>query len=319
MKKFANEVYICGDLVENNLEETLDNAGNEVIRGNLKLRTCDGSEHVVNYYCSRFKKDSNGNVTNEEYKSYANLQASLDYKDMKNCSEGELPDVVRIYLGRFSDNTYSPEGSSNVIEGVRISAKEVYLVSPSDYDTTEKTATFKVEGIIESIKEEMNGDNLTGNLNIKMNLLNQRNDDYSNPNTYEATALFPIKLTVDKELAEAFKSTGYYDGCITDFTGVIVNVKKVEQFTEKRAFGKDVVNTRKTTVHRNEIETGGSHKDIYEMDLNDDTVNALIENRKVKIENLKRGNKSSNGNGGFSKSETEAPKMSSNPFNPFAK
>lgn len=317
MRKFVNEVFICGDLVENKLKEDTDKNGNDVINGSLILRTADKSEHIVNYYCSRFKTDSDGNVIGEERKSYKDLREALSYKDMKHCEEGEHPDVVTTFKARFDDGTYCPKGSTNVFEGVRISAQGAYLVSPSDYDSTEKTATYRVEGIIESIEEEMKGDDVTGNLEIKMNLLSQRNDDYRNANTFEATALFPIRLIVLKDLAEAFTQTGYYEGCVTDFTGVVVNIRKVEKFTEKRAFGNDVVNTRNVTVHRFEIETGGKYKSIYELDLNDDTINALIEKRKMKIKELKEGRNSNNG--GFSKAATEAPKMSSNPFNPFAK
>lgn len=320
MKQFANEVYICGDLVENNLEEAVDKNDNEVIRGNLKIRTSDSSEHVVNYYCSKYRKDSNGNVTNEESKSYSNLEEALSFKDMKNCSEGELPDVVRIYRGRFNDNTYKPKGSNNVIEGVKIFAQGVYLISPNDYDTTEKNATFKVEGLIESIKDETevkdNGETKT-HLKIKMNLLNQRNSDYSNENGYEPTSLFPLDLKVDSDLVNGFRSVGYYDGCVTDFTGIIVNVKKVEEFTENRAFGGTIVKTKPITVHNNEIETGGTAKNIYELDLTDEIVNALVQERKVKIESIK--NDTGSTNNAFSKPKTEAPKMGSNPFNPFAK
>ena len=317
MRKFVNEVFICGDLVENKLIETVDKNNNDVIRGSLTLRTADKSEHIVHYYCSRFKTDSDGNVIGEERKSYKDLREALSYNDMKHCGEGEHPDVVTTFKARFDDGTYCPKGSTNIFEGVRISAQGAYLVSPSDYDSTEKTATYKVEGIIESIEEEMKGDEVTGNLEIKMNLLSQRNDDYRNANTFEATALFPIRLTVLKDLAKAFTQTGYYETCVTDFTGVIINVRTVETFTEKRAFGNDVVNTRNVTVHRFEIETGGKHKNIYELGLDDETINALKEKRKVKLRELKEGRNSNNG--GFSKAATEAPKMSSNPFNPFAK
>lgn len=315
MKELKNLVTVTGKLVKNNIEEFKTKSGDDAIGGSLILRTADSSEHEINFFAYKFKKDENKNFTSEEsyfYKEYVDAMNNL--KDIEHCSEGENPDIVSITDGSFRDNDF--KGSDgNVVSTNRISARFINKIDPKDYESTVLEAKFEVEGIVDTITDEIVKDVPTGNLVVRMNAIGQRADGFGKDAKYEADSIIPIKMIVDKSMAEAFRGAGYYDGCFTKMAGVLINTVDIQEVREKAAFGTDIVKKVKTTIRKNEIRSGVAVSTIYEHELTDDVVNALKAKRKAKLAEIKSGVSTNTQTAeGFQKAPTPAPQTTYNPF-----
>nr|DAE28775.1 MAG TPA: hypothetical protein [virus sp. ctmTa7] len=314
MKELKNLVSIKGKLVKNTIEEFTTKKGEDAIGGSLTLRTADDSEHEVNFFAFKYKKDENKNFTSEESYFYKKYIDAMNLKDIEHCADGEMPDIISIDDGMFIANDF--KGSDgNVVSTNKISARFINRVEPKDYENTILDAKFEVEGIIESITDEVRNDISTGNLIIQMNAINQRADKFGKDANYEVDSLIPIRMTVDKSMANDFKSAGYYDGCFTKLTGVIVNNVEIEKVTEKAAFGPDIVKTVKRTIRKNDVKSGLAPSTIFEHELTQDIIDTLQAKRKAKLAEVKAGESSSQIAEGFQKNtSTPAPQTTYNPF-----
>lgn len=313
MKELINKVIITGTLVKNELEEFTTKKGEDAIGGDLVLRTADGSEHQVNFFAYKYKKDENGNFTSETsyfYNKY--LDAKDNLRDIEHTPDGEKADIISITDGAFSPNDFKGQ-DGNVVSTNRIQAKFINRVEPKDYESTILEARFEVEGIIESVKDEIVKGVPTGNLTITLNAIRQRQKDFKNDNSYEADILIPIKMTVDKSMATAFRGAGYYDGAYAKFAGVVVNSVELVETIEKQNFGEDIKKTVKNYVRKNDIKSGSAVSTIFEHDLTQEIVDALIAKRKQTIVEIKNG-VASNGNVNVTTQSTPAPATTYNPF-----
>lgn len=315
MKELKNLVTVTGKLVENGLEEFTTKSGQEAIGGTIVLRTADGSEYNIDFYANKYKKDEQGNFTSEEsyfYKQYVDAMENL--KDIMHCAEGEESDVVSITDGMFRANDFKGK-DGNVVSNNKISARFINKIEPKDYENTVLEAKFEVEGIIEKISDEIVKDVPTGNLEIEMNAIGQTADGFGKDAKYEADSLIPIKMIVDKSMAEAFRSAGYYDGCFTKLAGTLINSVEIQEVVEKAAFGTDIVKKVKRTIRKNDVKSGVAVSTIYEHELTDDIVNALKAKRKAKLAEVKAGSNSlSQTADGFQKASSPAPQTTYNPF-----
>ena len=323
MKKIENNVYIAGVLVANNLEEKTRDDGSEYIGGSIVLRTDDESEHEIRFFADKYKKDANKNYTSEEnklYKSYAEfIETAKTIADVADSDE--RPTVVRITDGSFTANDYVPEGKTDVVTSNAIWARFINVVPEKDIDSTLMKAEFNVAGIIESIKDETKNDTPTGNKIITFNNIRQTsaNGKWNKDAELEVDSLIPIKLTLPSDLVKGFAQIGYYEGCYTKFVGRLINTTKTEKVVEKMALGKDHVKEFTTYDRKYLIEAADEPKSIYDIDLTDEIVEALIKKRKIHLDDVKNNRKN-----GSSNNASEKPKTSANPFakvnkNPFAK
>ncbi|MBU5331722.1 hypothetical protein KQI61_05895 [Anaerocolumna aminovalerica] len=313
MKELINKVTVTGVLVKNGIEEFTTKKGNEAIGGDLILRTADDSEHQISFFAHKYKKDENGNFTSELgyfYEKY--LDAKNNLKDIEHTADDEKPDIISISDGKFEANDFKSQ-DGNVISNNKITAKFINRVEPKDYDSTILEAKFEVEGIIESIKDEIVKNVPTGNLIVTLNAIKQNQTDFKNDNSYEVDVLVPIKMTVDKSMANAFRTAGYYDGCYAKFVGTLINTAEIVETVEKQNFGEDIVRKVKTYIRKNEIKSGSSVSTIFEHDLNQEVVDALIAKRKQTLIEIKNGVVSKNNSTDDGK-ETQAPPTTYNPF-----
>lgn len=314
MKELKNLVTVTGKLVKNNIEEFTTKKGVEAIGGSLVLRTADNSEHEINFYANKYKKNENKEFTSEEsyfYKEY--LDAKNNLKDIEHCAEGESPDIVSITDGTYTDNDFKING--RVVSSNKINARFINKIEPKDYETTVLEAKFEVEGIVEKIEDEIVKDTPTGNLTVIMNAIGQIADGFGKDAKYEADHLIPIRMTVDKSMANDFRNAGYYDGCFTKFTGVLVNTVDVQEVVETAVFGTDIVKKVKTTIKKNEIKSGIAVSTIYEHELTQDVVDTLTSKRKAKLKEIEAGESAHTETAeGFEKNPTPAPSTTYNPF-----
>lgn len=314
MKELENLVTITGKLVKNNIEEFTTKKGEKAIGGSLVLRTADNSEHEINFFAFKYKKDENKNFTTEESYFYKHYMDSHNLKDIEHCAEGEIPDIISITDGIFTANDFKGN-DGNVVSTNKISAKFINKVEPKDYESTVLEAKFEVEGIIESISNEIIRDTPTGNLIIKIDAIGQRADGFGKDANYEADSLIPIKMTVDKSMVDAFRSAGYYDGCFTKFAGVVINSVDIQEIVEKAAFGTDIVKKIKVPIRKNNIRYGSAPSTVFEHELTQDIIDTLKSKRKAKLAEIKAGESSSQTAEGFQKNtSTPAPQTTYNPF-----
>lgn len=314
MKEFIHVIRITGDLVKNELSEFKNKKGIDAIGGVLTLRTEDGSEHEVNFYSDKYKTDESGNVTSEEKYFYKEYKKYMDMlRDLTNCKEGERPDVISITDGTFRFNPFKSKKTNKVFESNKINARFINVEDPKDYDSVEKMATFEIEGMVDSIQEEMKNDVLTGNLIVNINVISQIQRDYKKEDSYEVSSIFPVKTIVDKSIAGAFREAGYYEGCFSKFVGTIVNMAETDTIVEKQNFGQDIVKKVTRNIRKNELKSASEVLTIYDKELTDDIIDALKEKKKQVLEEVKL-DKSKTAEGFTADKSTPAPSTNYNPF-----
>ena len=328
MREFKNNVTITGVLVKNGIEEFTTKKGVEAIGGTLVIRTQDGSEHEVNVYANKYKKDSNGNETGETsyfYNKY--VEAKENLVALETAGDMQFPSVLRIADGEFTVNDFKGQ-DGNIITNNKINCKFINVVEPKDLETTVQEAKFEVEGIIESITDEIVKGAPTGDLIVKFNAIQTARIDSNGNYTYDkekgkvtATGIVPIKLKVDKSMVSAFRTANYYDGCFTKFIGKLINTTEIVEIVEPQAFGEDVHRQVKTYVKKYEIKSGGTATTIESVELTHDIVTMLINKRKEELNaKLNATTSSQPQEGSFGgNSQTTPPPAQNNPFaNPFA-
>jgi len=316
MKELINNVTITGELVKIDFDEfTSKKTGDDMFGGSLILRTSDKSEHEVRFVTGKYKKDEKKRITSEEnyfYKQY--LSAKENLKDIEHCEVEQTPDIISITDGSFNDNDFKSK-NGDIVSSNTINARFIKKIEPKDYDSTILEAKFEVEGIIDSIVDEIVKNNPTGNLVVKFLAFNQMQKDYKDSNTYDIDHLVPVKLIVDKSMATDFRQAGYYDGGYAKFVGSIVNTVEIQTVIEKAAFGKDIENEVKTYVRKNEIKSGTAVSTIFEHELTQEIVDALKAKRKAKLAEIASGKSKAGVDLPFTPdTSTPAPQTTYNPF-----
>lgn len=328
MKEFKNNVTITGILVKNGIEEFTTKKGVEAIGGDLVIRTQDGSEHEVNVYANKYKKDANGNETNEtSYFFDKYYEAKENLVSLETATEMQEAHVLRISDGKFVPNDFKGQ-DGQLVSNNKISCKFINVVEKKDLDVTVQEAKFEVEGIIESITDEIIKNVPTGDLIVKFNAIETALVDANGNLTYDknkgkvtATGIVPIKLKVDKSMVNAFRGAGYYDGCFTKFIGKLINSTEIVEIVEQQAFGEDVRRQVKNYVKKYEIKSGGTPTTIETVELTNDIVTMLINKRKEELNAKLNATTSSQPQEGTfgAPTQTTPPPTQNNPFaNPFA-
>lgn len=317
MKESLNIVNITGVLVDNTLEVKNMGEENEAIAGELILRTLDGSEHSINYYANKYKKDENKKFTTEESKMYKSYETIMnEYISLKDCGEGEHADIIKIGIGNFTANDFKNK-DGNIISNNKLSAKFANRLSEKEIETNPQTAKFEVSGIITKLSQETIKDVPTGNGIVMLDIIGYNGN------------LVPVKLVVPKDIVDAFSSAGFYEGQYSKFAGNIINTVSNETIVEKQAFGEDIVHEVNKTIKRYEITGGSPIGNLDELDMTDNDYETCKSKRRLKLEEIKNSNKSSNSQEGFKEVNNNSnpfggnATQSSNPFgkpasNPFA-
>lgn len=310
MEQTTNNVFIAGTLVDKNFDvkmvDVKDEKGNvigkdEAISGSLVLRTADGSEHEVNYYSRKTKKDG---ALNNNFKSLTTVDN--EYKSLKQFPEE--PDTIKVGFGEFSINDY--KGKDGEVKSYnQFRATFANRLELREIETTPLESTFEIEGVIDSIKEEMYRNEPTGNYKVVVNVIG-----------YNDT-LIPVTLTVMKEMAEAFVSAGFFEGGYAKFTGKLINTKETQEIVEKMAFGQDNVKIVERTVSRFEVVGGNPLGDPSQHKIDYSEYEQAKSKRKLKLTEIKnKEDKPKQQTSGNPFGGGTTPPVNNNPFaNPFAK
>jgi hypothetical protein len=313
MKETTNNAFITGVLVKKEFEvkkvNVKDDSGNvigqdDAISGSLVLRTTDGSEHEVNYYSRKTKKDGGQNGI------FTSLQTvNNDYKSLEQFPDEA--DHVKIGAGQFSVNDYKGK-DGEVKTYIQTKANFANRLSQKEIETTPSEAKFEIEGIVSSIKEEIYKNEPTGNYRIIVDVLGYNG------------SIIPVTVVVMKEMAEAFISAGFFEGGYAKFAGKLVNTKETVEIVEKMAFGEDNVRVVDKTVSRFEITGGNPLGTPVEHEIRDEEYDQAKSKRKLKLEEIKnkenKPSQSANVNNPFGNQTSNQSSSNGNPFaNPFAK
>ena len=301
MEQTINNVNITGVLVKNGLEKKEGQKG-EFIGGSLILRTDDKSEHEIRYIANKYKKDKEGNVTDEESGLYKGLETVIDeYKSLENNPED--PDVIKIGLGNFDVQDYMGKQDGLLKTFTNVSARFANRISGEDLETNPKVATFEVEGIITNIVDELKKEIATGNKEIHLDIIGYKGK------------IIPIKLIVPAKIAPAFMAAGFFPTGAGKFSGKIINTKTVETKTEHQAFGEDIVKQVTTTLRLYEV-TGGTPKTMEDIKISNEEYETAKSKRRLKLQELK--NKAGNQQNGFTPNPAVQAPASMTANNPFA-
>jgi hypothetical protein len=256
MKECMNVVTLAGVLVKNGLEIKKVGEQDESIAGDIIIRTADGSEHEVNYFAYKYKKDKNDKTgktfTGEEnamYKGY--LTAINEYKALDKVAEGEKADIVKVGFSTIGVQDYPSKKDGNMTCYNDIKAKFINRVEEKDIETTQQTATFEIQGIVTKMQPEMKREQPTGNGEVYIDCIGY------------GGVITPIKLVVPEPIVEAFGNAGFYETGFAKFAGNILNTKTTETIVEKQGFGADIVKEVTTTLKRLEVTGGTPLGDVY--------------------------------------------------------
>ncbi|MEG0898328.1 MAG: hypothetical protein RSF40_01280 [Oscillospiraceae bacterium] len=312
MKELINKVEITGKLVAKDINEFITKTkGEDAIGGSLVIRTSDGSEHEVEIYSGKFKKDEKKQATSELNYFYNEYMKIVEHcKDISEVGADEAS-VISINGSFIANDFLNPADKTKIVSNNKINARFVNKIEEKDIETTPLVAKFEVEGIVESITDEVIKDVPTGNLVVRMNAIRQTADGFGKDAKYEVDSLIPIKMIVGKDMVAAFRSAGYYDGCFAKFVGTLINTKEVVETIEKQAFGEDKVDRKTLTVKKYEIKSGSLPSTFFEHELDQTKVDALIAKRKQALAEVRAGKTTGKTNNEVA---APAPKVAYNPF-----
>jgi hypothetical protein len=308
MEQTTNKVNIVGILVKNGLEKRNVGEENEGISGDLVLRTSDGSEHEINYFTNKYKKDENKNFTNDISKMYTGYETIIEeYQSLEN---SETPDIISVGFGEFSANDFVSQKDGSIVSTSKIRGKFANRLTAQEIEITPQVATFEVSGIITKLCEETYKNESTGNGTVMLDIIG-----------YGGT-IIPVRFTIPEELVTPFGSVGFYQDGTAKLSGKIINTKVSETITEKQAFGADLVKTVTVTKKRNEICGGSPLGTIYDLKITDDEYSASKAKRRLhldEVKNKKNNQGQSNTETTTQTAFTNQPPVN-NPFaNPFVK
>lgn len=309
MERTANKLSIVGVLVKKGLEIRNVGEDKECISGSLVLRTDDGSEHEVNYFANKYKKDENGNFTSEISKMYTGYETIIsDYISLE--MDKDNVDVIKTGSTELTANDFKNK-EGNLISTNKIRANFANRLSDQEKEITPKAATFEVSGVITKIQPEMIKDETTGNGIVMLDVIG-----------YNGT-IIPVKLTIPSNLVDGFGKAGFYEGGTGKFTGNIINTKTIETVVEKQAFGEDKVYETTKTVKRYEVRGGSPLGGFESLKITQEEYSAAQSKRRLKLDEIKNGTNNSNTNNvnNMNNPFGQAAQPQVNPFssNPFAR
>lgn len=296
MEQTLNNINIVGVLVKKSLEVRNQGEENECISGSLVLRTEDGSEHEINYFANKYKKDKDGNFTSEESKMYASYETIMtDYISLED--DKELADTIKVGRCEFTANDFKSPKDGNLISTTKLRANFANRLDSQEKETTPKVAKYEISGVVTKMYPETIKDVPTGKGIVMVDVIG-----------YNGT-IIPVKLTIDEHLVDAFSKAGFYEGGAGKFNGHIINTKVVETIVEKQAFGEDLVKEITTTKKMNEVCGGSPLSGFEALKITQDEYATAQSKRRLKLDEIKNGTEK-----GKASSNTQSNQQPTNPF-----
>lgn len=270
MEQTLNSISVVGKLVSIGLEKKnkVDNGvTKESITGDLIVRTEDGSESEIRYFANKLTKDG------KENKLYKGLETVMnEYKSLEKFPNEA--DVIEVTGAEFTINDY--KGQDGEVKSYnQIKSNFAKRLTAQEIEIKKQVSKFDIEGILVKMTEETYKDMPTGNLKLVVDVLG-----------YEGT-IIPVTVIVPKPIVEGFQSGGYYEGCVVNLWGKIVNTKESKEIIEEASFGASQVKTVTSTTKRFEVTGGKPPKTIYDLKIDETEYNQAKGKRKLKLDEVK--------------------------------
>lgn len=290
IKESVNKVSIVGTLVKNALEIKNLGAENEAIAGKLILRTADTSEHEVNYYANKYKKED-GKFTTQENKVFAGLETVMnDYIGLDDVENESEADVIKIGFGAFQGNDFKDNKDNKIISTSKIKATFANRLTDKEKEITPLEAKFEVSGVITKIEDEIYKENVTGHKIVHLNVIG-----------YNGT-LIPVKAKITSEKVEGFSKVGFYEGGTGKLTGNLICTLTKDTVTEKQDFGDDIIREVTFTVKYNNVTGGTMLGDLTSLKLTEELYATCLSKRRLYLDEL------------LNKTKGETPDVVDEPF-----
>lgn len=269
-----NEVTICGQLNELNINEYTTKDGKPFISGTAEVisdQTINGvptqTRTIVHMSASRYKKDGNPNKVFDIIKEYPNQFTSVAAADSP-----EQASWVSFSKAKLSENIWIDQ-SGNERTGFQISGNFMNKKKPEE----KETAHFNVTGYIFKIDDEIGKDGeATGRLKLTVGVVGY------------GGRISRIEMFAEGA-AKGHIEVNWNPKDTINIVGRVNMIQKTETYTEAVGFGEPIEKTR--TIYKKElIVTGGSQYGLDEEEAYDeDSIRqacanrlALIEDKKVK-------------------------------------
>ena len=282
MTQAKNEIFIEGILLETNITKDKNKDNKNYVRGEIKVQVDQeiSGQMVTSIIPIRMfamEKTSKGE-TNKAYENI--LKLTTDFVSAATAGSIDGADGIRVSVGKknsmgsIGENLYCPSGSDKVISTIELTCNFFDKVARN---ALKPLATFSVNVVVKSIKEEVKGDEVTGAL-ILTGAIVQYGD-----------RLDMVNFHVKSEAAKNHISTRYNPGQTVNIQGFINYTSNTTFVEEEAGFG-DPVFTPRTTYTRELVITSGSIEPFdKERAYNKEELNKAIDERLGRIEEKKKG------------------------------
>jgi len=275
MKQAKNEIFIEGILLESDIQTGTSKEGKEYIRGELRILVNQkiGDETVesiipVRMFSNKLTKQGKPNRAYEsilkvknEFVSAAAVGGNL-----------EEADAVRITTGSLNESLFVPRGSDREVSFPEIQSNFINKISRNKVTPMTK---FNVNVVVNSIKEEVKHEEVTGALILKGAIV-QYNDK-----------LDLIDFKIYNEAAKNHIQTNYSKGDTVNIQGYINFTSKTEYIEEEQGFGEPILTPKTTTIRELVITTGSVEPFSEERAYAREDLNKALSERAARIVKLK--------------------------------
>lgn len=167
LPKFENEAVLEGIVSESSivLKEINGKDGKyKALNGKIVIQTGENETHVAEYFVKELKKDGGENGIYTNVKTVLDELVTLQDIAQGKSPEGATPSKVRVRGELALNEYYGQDGKLRSFPQV----KGVFLNRVKEENTYDPKATFDVEGIVKSVKDEFKEEEETGRKKVEL-------------------------------------------------------------------------------------------------------------------------------------------------------
>lgn len=215
---YTNFVNVVGYLKDNTLKPTITQSKKEAISGQLIIALNDSTEFRIKYFASKEYQDGRANPL------YATLQnmfpdKCVTVKTLLEANPGATFDDIKVQASKVWANgefdIYDRKDEQGTIHtSVTLNGRGAGFHTANSKKPFAERATFKVEGYVNAIKDEKQGDTETGRLEVELLL----------PDTFRELVA-PVPFIIPADLRDVV-AQAWNKGDTVLAEGYLVNARK---------------------------------------------------------------------------------------------
>ena len=275
MNQAKNEIFIEGILLESDIQTGTSKEDKEYIRGELRVLVNQkiGDKTVesiipVRMFSNKLTKQGKSN------KAYESILKVKDEFVSAAAVGGNLEeaDAIRITTGSLNESLFVPRGSDREASFPEIQSNFINKINRNKMTPMTK---FNVNVVVNSIKEEVKHEEVTGALVLKGAIV-QYNDK-----------LDLVDFKIYNEAAKNHIQTNYNKGDTVNIQGYINFTSKTEYIEEEQGFGEPILTPKTTTIRELVVTTGSVEPFSEERAYAREDLNKALSDRAARIVKLK--------------------------------